>query len=133
MRPESAEEIRTVAVIAARIYGQEFESLPTHSRDRWLEAARHAVPGRGDTAIDKAAGQAVRDWAVGRVRREAEEHKRLAALKTLGLGVSATPEEIESAHKRLIRVHHPDAGGSVETAKQINAAYQLLKGNNNGN
>lgn len=47
----------------------------------------------------------------------------------LGVGASAGPEEIRAAHARLIRMAHPDRGGTTGLAAQINAARdRLLKG-----
>lgn len=40
----------------------------------------------------------------------------------LGVRETATREEIEAAHRALIRKHHPDAGGSAEQAAEINRA-----------
>ena len=37
-----------------------------------------------------------------------------------------TIREIKSCYLTQIRIHHPDAGGDVETAKKINAAYTVL-------
>lgn len=43
--------------------------------------------------------------------------------QVLGLsGPGATREQIEQAHRRLIMEHHPDRGGDVERAAQINRA-----------
>ena len=38
-----------------------------------------------------------------------------------------TPEELREARRQLINRHHPDRGGSLQTAQSINAAYDLLK------
>ena len=35
---------------------------------------------------------------------------------------------IKAAHLALIEVHHPDRGGDASVAKEINAAYDELKG-----
>ncbi|MDD5110121.1 MAG: molecular chaperone DnaJ [Patescibacteria group bacterium] len=47
--------------------------------------------------------------------------------ETLGVGRSATPEEIKVAFRKLAHQYHPDkAGGNAEKFKEINAAYQVL-------
>jgi len=51
------------------------------------------------------------------------------ARATLGVDAGATPADIRAAHARLIRVAHPDAGGTAGLAAQLNAARdRLLKG-----
>ena len=51
------------------------------------------------------------------------------ARSILGVPEAATPAEIKAAHARLIRVAHPDAGGTSGLAAQLNAARdRLLKG-----
>jgi len=52
-------------------------------------------------------------------------------LATLGLGASASPEEVAGAYRRLAKRWHPDrAGDGREAARrmaEINAAYALLR------
>jgi DnaJ homolog subfamily C member 19 len=50
-----------------------------------------------------------------------EEARRL-----LGVGESATLQEIREAHRRLIARVHPDTGGSVELAHRVNVARDTL-------
>jgi hypothetical protein len=53
------------------------------------------------------------------------------ALAVLELNVSATPAEIKSRYKLLVKRHHPDANGGDKLAedrlKVINQAYTFLK------
>ncbi|BEV36153.1 DnaJ domain-containing protein [Synechococcus sp. M16CYN] len=51
---------------------------------------------------------------------------RIAALKILGLQIDASTQTIKQAHRRLVKQHHPDLGGSVETFRRVNEAYQFL-------
>ncbi|SOC84335.1 DnaJ domain-containing protein [Ensifer adhaerens] len=53
------------------------------------------------------------------------------AFETLGLAANATPEDIKSRYKELVKKHHPDANGgdrgSEERFRAVIQAYQLLK------
>jgi hypothetical protein len=53
---------------------------------------------------------------------------RAEALAVLGLAEDATDAEIRTAHRRLMRAAHPDAGGSAWLAARLNAARDLLLG-----
>lgn len=44
----------------------------------------------------------------------------------LKVEMSASPEEIKSAFRKLAHIHHPDKGGREEDFKAINEAYQVL-------
>jgi len=48
------------------------------------------------------------------------------ARSILGVGPSATSAEIQAAYSRLIRVAHPDKGGTAGLAAQLNAARDRL-------
>lgn len=48
------------------------------------------------------------------------------ALRVLELSPGADAEMIRSAHRRLITRVHPDAGGSAELARRVNAARDSL-------
>ena len=51
------------------------------------------------------------------------------ARSVLGVGPNATEADIRAAHARLIRINHPDTGGTTGLASQLNAARdRLLKG-----
>ena len=52
--------------------------------------------------------------------------RRLAALRVLGLEWGASRQEIKTAHRRLVKQHHPDIGGRAEDFHRVNDAYQLL-------
>lgn len=51
---------------------------------------------------------------------------RAAALAVLGLDSGASAEAIKQAHRRLVKQHHPDMGGSAEAFRRVNEAYQRL-------
>ena len=44
----------------------------------------------------------------------------------LGVDEDATPEEIQAAYTRLMRLAHPDKGGTTGLAAQLNAARDRL-------
>lgn len=49
--------------------------------------------------------------------------RRLQALQELGLRWGASREAIKTAHRRLVKRHHPDMGGQAADFHRINAAY----------
>lgn len=48
------------------------------------------------------------------------------ARSVLGVGAEATPQEIQAAYTRLMRMAHPDKGGTSGLAAQLNAARDRL-------
>lgn len=44
----------------------------------------------------------------------------------LEVQTDATSAEIKKAYRKLVKVHHPDAGGNDDTFKQISVAYEIL-------
>jgi molecular chaperone DnaJ len=44
----------------------------------------------------------------------------------LGVGKTASPEEIKTAFRKKAHQYHPDKGGDAEKFKEINEAYQVL-------
>ncbi|QLC22323.1 DnaJ domain-containing protein [Parasphingopyxis sp. CP4] len=48
------------------------------------------------------------------------------ARELLGVGEDADKATIRAAHRRLIAKVHPDAGGSAELARRVNAAREIL-------
>lgn len=53
---------------------------------------------------------------------------RAEALAVLGLADGASPEAIRDAHRRLMKLVHPDHGGSSWLAARLNQAKDLLLG-----
>jgi len=60
--------------------------------------------------------------------RQGGRMSRAEALAVLGLGEGASPAEIRTAHRRLMRAAHPDQGGSDWLAARINEARDVLLG-----
>jgi hypothetical protein len=47
--------------------------------------------------------------------------------EVLGVPEDARPDEVRFAYLELVRVHHPDTGGSTERMAEINAAFEEAK------
>ena len=47
----------------------------------------------------------------------------------LGVSESASPEEIKSAYRRLVKLHHPDKGGNQAMFEKVIVAYTVLTAN----
>lgn len=61
------------------------------------------------------------------------EMTRKEALLILGLREGAAKDAIRDAHRRLMRLNHPDNGGSTFVATKVNEAKdQLLSGKRGG-
>jgi hypothetical protein len=77
--------------------------------------------------VSKASLMALRDE---RLREEEEDEaysmSRGEALEVLGLEPGADEAEIRAAHKRLLRLVHPDRGGSAYLARRVYAARDTL-------
>ena len=52
--------------------------------------------------------------------------RRVAAYAALELRWGASRDRIKQAHRRLVKQHHPDLGGSADAFRRVNDAYQLL-------
>jgi len=62
----------------------------------------------------------------GNSTRKSGQMTQDEALEVLGLEVSATEADINSAYKRLMSQCHPDKGGSDWMASQLNEAKRVL-------
>lgn len=55
-----------------------------------------------------------------------DEMTRKEALNILGLRESSTKDDVRAAHRRLMRLNHPDNGGSTFVATKVNEAKDFL-------
>ncbi|MFN5698116.1 MAG: J domain-containing protein, partial [Cyanobacteriota bacterium] len=62
----------------------------------------------------------------GRNAAPPPDRKRAEALVILELSWGASLAAVKAAHRRLVKLHHPDMGGDAESFRRINDAYQLL-------
>jgi len=53
--------------------------------------------------------------------------KRLDSLQILGLKSSASWEDIQQSYRQLVKIHHPDKGGSSYKFIEIRQAFLILK------
>jgi hypothetical protein len=89
-------------------------------REAWLPAAARLILGLWLAVAARRNGVAP---AKPVTRMSVQEARSI-----LGLDADATPPEIRAAHKRLMRMAHPDAGGTSGLAAQLNAARDRLLG-----
>lgn len=55
-----------------------------------------------------------------------DEMTRREAFQILGLREGSSKEQIREAHRRLMRLNHPDNGGSTFVATKVNEAKDYL-------
>ena len=63
---------------------------------------------------------------VAKAKRSEDALSLTEARSILGVGPQATKTEIRAAYSRLIRMAHPDKGGTAGLAAQLNAARDRL-------
>lgn len=95
----------------------------------WLLARGQPVPALGLAAATVALGFG--GWMRGKVAAgvAAIPMDELEARQLLGVGLHATADEVQAAHRRLIVAAHPDRGGDPDLARRLNAARDLLMAN----
>ena len=82
--------------------------------------------------INGIAGDFAASGFSGAARRAASMPRRARAGRSpyavLGLGATATRDEVKAAYRRLAQRHHPDhPGGSAAKMAEINAAYESVR------
>ncbi|KGM34985.1 hypothetical protein P409_07110 [Inquilinus limosus MP06] len=109
--------------------GRSLASLPLPALLRLLFECRADDPDSArvlETYLDRRFGP---DWAkqdpAGPRRTEMSEAEAYALL---GLAAGASPAAVKAAHRRMMKRHHPDHGGTAEMAARLNAARDRLLG-----
>ena len=57
---------------------------------------------------------------------KSSEFSIVEAFLVLGLKRGASQDSIKKSYRRLVKQHHPDLGGSADSFRKVNEAYQLL-------
>lgn len=70
--------------------------------------------------------QGADDKQAKKTRAQGQNMSREDALAILGLEDDASPEQIRTAHKQLMRKLHPDQGGTTWLAARLNQAKEVL-------
>ena len=85
-------------------------------------------PGRVDAPLRvfRAAREGLRRFTASRAPPRGAGLSEADARAILGVGAGAGRSDIEWAYRRLIRLAHPDHGGTVGLAAQLNAARDRL-------
>lgn len=110
----------------------------------WEEMLQPSKPGLGEDWKARYGGDATSgNWRRDRQDREEPGYReapggkgrqgshamdRESALATLGLDGTASDTDIKRAHRRLMKSHHPDRGGSTDMAARLNQAREYLLG-----
>lgn len=55
-----------------------------------------------------------------------DEMTRSEAARTLGVGLSSPPDRVKDAHRRLMKILHPDNNGSSYLSTKVNEAKDML-------
>jgi hypothetical protein len=62
----------------------------------------------------------------GKLAKPVQSMTHAEARSLLEVPISATPEEIRAAHRRLVARVHPDVGGSADLTRRVNDARDTL-------
>jgi CysZ protein len=120
-------------VLAGPDAGRSLDQVPTEDLVEMLETCYAGDPESAEALevyLDRERG---RKTAESPRRRHAETPRAAIermqadeARAILGIGRDSGPQEVRSAHRRLIQRLHPDRGGSDYLASKINEAKQVL-------
>jgi len=106
----------------------QWEQEEAAARKRQREQEEAAARKRQREQEEAAARERARQQEEEQRRRNSSQGKlsEPQALEILGLNTGATKQEIRAAYNRLMKLVHPDVGGSNFFAKQLNEARDLL-------
>ena len=127
-------------VLAPPWSGRRLSDLDEQELQKLLEACR-AVPDQSATLLEAYLDHAYPDWRSG---EGADAGARAGAgagsapgsgtmtpdeaRAVLGVGPDASDAEVRAAHRRLMKISHPDHGGTDYLATKINQAKDVLLG-----
>ncbi|OSX79783.1 hypothetical protein BU14_0071s0036 [Porphyra umbilicalis] len=86
----------------------------------------------GAAAGGRAAGAAAVPRAFAGGFERTMDKKEAALILGLPAGGNPSKAAVREAHRRLMRVNHPDSGGSTYVATKVNEAKELLLGGKRG-
>lgn len=75
-------------------------------------------------------------WGVGTMEQAFRGYMALPAIgessasdwwKTLGVAVNATPDQVRTAYRLLVKKHHPDTGGDSELFNRVQKAMERFE------
>jgi hypothetical protein len=93
-------------------------------REAWIPAAALVALGLWLAVSSRTIGPAAAPPPPPEAKSSRMSPKEARAI--LGVDANATADEVRAAHKRLMRMAHPDKGGTSGLAAQLNAARDRL-------
>ena len=123
-------------VLAPPWAGRRLSDLDEQELRRLLEACR-AVPDQSATLLEAYLDHAYPDWRTAETGQQAGAGGPPPssgvmtpdeARAVLGVGPDASDADVRAAHRRLMKISHPDHGGTDYLATKINQAKDVLLG-----
>ncbi len=121
----------TGEVLDGRYRGRRIEQMAVHEVVDLLAECLAADP-QGAQLLEAYLDRVEPDWREAQAQSEGAgppgPMTREEACKILGLKPGASDGEVRAAHRRLMKHHHPDHGGSTYLAAKIKEAKEVLLG-----
>ena len=128
----SSSKKRSAVLAAFALYGVRASEWLDEEPQRVVTALRHRQrQANAQEQTHNQGGRRTRSDQRSTDRPNSAPHQRTArdaALEALGLQTDASLEAIKQAHRRLVKEHHPDLGGSAAAFRRVMEAYHLLVG-----
>jgi hypothetical protein len=112
-----------------RFAGRRLSELTIPQLQELLEEARQVDPQAAqllDALIERAGGRSGRAGGAGNGAYTTGAMTLEEAYAVLGLQPGVSREEIQQAHRALMKKYHPDQGGTTYLASKINEAKEIL-------